>query len=129
MERLGIVENHDLVNQIQKQIIAGHNRQDILDFIEESYPSVDAVLALNKSIVKFSDLNMLDTASKKGFAHAAIQSLYQKMVEVGDFSGALSAIKEYSKLNGLYEAKKMPNRKDDPILAQGIDLTDIIDNK
>lgn len=102
--------NKDIVVQTQKQIIEGHSKDDIIEFISDSgEEEPEKIFAA--ALIKFSQHGLAEDAIKKGFACAAVQTLYQKMLEVGDFAGALSALKEFSKLNNLYDKEKGNQKK------------------
>ena len=86
-----------------------------MEFIEKEYQGVDVSSNYEKAIIKFAENSITNTDIKHGFAIAAIQSLYQKMLSAGDYPGALAAIKEFNKINNLYEVprKRKPQEKQD----------------
>lgn len=98
-----IKKENEIIVQIQKQLIEGNKSKDIIDFIQKEYKVKNVEILFNQALAMIAEYAQADKDFLKGFAIVASKELYRKMIEVGDFSGALAAIKEFSKLNNLYE--------------------------
>lgn len=91
---------------MQRQILLGHAKLDILEWVKSQPYTGDAGKIYQDSVDAFAGINSNDPEIKIGFTEAALKMLYQKMIEIGDYTGALAALKEYSKLNKLGEKQK-----------------------
>ena len=80
--------------QVFKWILGGATDFDVVEAIAVSFPGDDPVLLLTAAIGKFRESAKMDADTVSGFCFAATRDLYRRMVEIGDFPGALKAIKQ-----------------------------------
>ncbi len=113
----------EIINQIRAQILQGYNQENILEFVEKEYRIKKPLLLFQKALMEFAKVHETKDSIKRGFAITAVGMLYRKMLESGDYPGALSAMKEFNKLNNLYvdiERKKPKFKK----TKEGEDFSD-----
>lgn len=85
-------------------MIEGHSYSQILETLETWGLPPKAGTALIKAALHHLEKALLIPAhTKKALTEAAVWHLYQQMTMVGDFPGALSALREFSKLNSLHD--------------------------
>lgn len=114
-----------LTDQVKKNLIAGHDEPDILEYLttnEEAFngrplKEDEARLCVKAAWMLIEEGHSDDARRKRNLAEASLRMLYQKMLEVGDYAGALSAQKELNKLNKVYdEGPRQPQEKpQDPL--------------
>lgn len=86
------------VTQVAKWIIAGHDASDITEAVRASKfdgepgPLILAAMGRLKRAANFDPMIML------GWCVEATRELYRKMVESGDYAGALRAVKQMERM-------------------------------
>ncbi len=86
----------DVLGQIRVWILQGATEHDISEAIADKWPDVDSKPAIIATMEQISKTANFDQESLVGFCIESTRYLYQRMVEVGDFPGALRAVKQLS---------------------------------
>jgi hypothetical protein len=74
--------------------LTGATTRDIQEAIATTYPDVDAAVILTAAMDEIAVTGHTARASLVGFCLAASKELYRRMIEIGDFPGALRAVKQ-----------------------------------
>jgi hypothetical protein len=91
-------QSPDPVNQIYGWIISGASEADIVEAIKASWPNRNARPLIAQAIERFAEEADVTEDLMRGFCIAATRELYRKMVDVGDFVGAMRALKQMHEL-------------------------------
>lgn len=85
-------EGPPTVNDVVRHIVAGHMVADIVELLSaEGVKQPDKMIAEAVEIVLKEKETALD--DRLAFAIAAARHVHQKMIEVGDYAGAVNALK------------------------------------
>lgn len=84
--------------QIVKWILAGHSEFDILEGAAASWPDTDPAPFILGALEKIRKGGTIDPDMLAGWCVEATRELYRRMVEIGDFTGALRAIRQLADL-------------------------------
>ena len=87
----------DPAGQVFLWLIEGQRTEDIVRFMRESFPSCDPDQLLAAATARFEIVADADTKVIKGWCFEAFRELYRRMVDVGDYKGAITVIKELRK--------------------------------
>jgi hypothetical protein len=82
------------VNQVYHWIIEGASEYDIGEAMQQAWPDADRGGLLLAALQKIRESNEIDPHTVLGFCFEATRDLYRRMVEIGDFPGALRALKQ-----------------------------------
>lgn len=82
------------VEQISKWILTGNRDADVLEAIQTTWPGRDPGPLIATAIASFAAAGQVNRAAVRGFAFEATKDLYRQMREIGDFAGALRALKQ-----------------------------------
>ena len=97
--------------QVILWMIDGLRTADIQEALQVSYPDADADACILNAVKHFEQTAGADVTVIRGWCLEAYRTLYQKMVSIGDFMGALRTIKELM----AYSLKcSPPNNEPDP---------------
>ena len=80
--------------KIYVMILEGNTRQDIEAAAPELFPGVDAKKVIEHALEAFAAVANESTDVIGGWCLESSRDLYRKMVEVGDYAGALRAVKQ-----------------------------------
>ena len=80
--------------KIYGMILEGNTRQDIEAAAPDLFPGVDAKKVVAHALEAFAVVANESTDVIGGFCLESSRDLYRKMVEVGDYAGALRAVKQ-----------------------------------
>ena len=86
------------VNQTIKWLLSGATHFDILEAIHSSYPDDDPAKLILAAMLHFETAGKFDPTVVVGWCFAATQDLYRRMVDIGDYPGALRAVKQMLEL-------------------------------
>ena len=81
-------------------ILSGASEHDIRDAIAKEWPEADAAPLIVSAVTAFEKAGEFNVGVVAGFCFEAYRELYRKMVEAGDYQGALKAVKLISDLAG-----------------------------
>ena len=108
-------QSRDPEAQVVEWILAGAGNQDLRQAVATSFTNLDpdklivqALKSLESSAGRWRGLAM-------GFCYEASRELYRRMVEIGDFPGALRAVKQLADLRKAEE--RLPPDEDEETLA------------
>tara|TARA_Y100000296_G_C5144350_1_gene242861 strand:- start:522 stop:914 length:393 start_codon:yes stop_codon:yes gene_type:complete len=82
-----------------KLTIEGNADADIKEWLEETYPNLQARNILKRIPVYLKEKATEDKTVILGFCMEATKDLYRNLLKVGDFTGALKAVQELAKLS------------------------------
>ena len=88
------------VEQALKWILTGARDADIVEAISTTWPEQALGPLLAAAMQSLAASAETDNAVVRGFCFEATKDLYRRMVEIGDFAGALRAIKQLHELAG-----------------------------
>ena len=83
-------------NQVFQWIVQGATEFDIQEAMHQAWPDANHASLLLAAIEKIRESNQIDPHTVLGFCFEATRDLYRRMVEIGDFPGALRALKQLS---------------------------------
>lgn len=86
--------NPEQLEQVRKWIIAGHAEGDIREAIAEQWPDAESTPVIVAAMTHIASSVNCPMEAVLGWCIQATQFLYQRMVDVGDFPGALRAVKQ-----------------------------------
>lgn len=87
-------------NQVLKWILSGATEHDISEAIKASWPDAAARPLLVAAIEQLRDSADFDPQTVLGFCFEATRELYRRMIDIGDFAGALRAVKQLTEIAG-----------------------------
>jgi hypothetical protein len=79
-------------------VLTGATVHDIHEAIRATWPAAEPSELLERVQQQLGEEADLDADLLRGWCHAATRDLYRRMVEIGDFAGALRAVKLLSEL-------------------------------
>lgn len=74
-----------------KWLVEGQSDSDILDAIRKFWPEMLAEDLLEKGVDEIAQAGKVDRELIRGWCLMARRELYRRMLEIGDFAGALRA--------------------------------------
>jgi hypothetical protein len=95
------------INQVVKWVLLGTTEFDVVEAIKENFPGTDAAALMLGAMRHFERASQFHPDIVRGFCFDAARDLYRRMVECGDFAGALRAVKQIQEM-----ARNVPNRED-----------------
>ena len=90
--------NADKIKTVRGYVLEGNQLQDIEEKIRADWPSEDPAALIEAVLSGFTKTGTQSKEVIEGFCIDAARDLYRRMLAVGDFAGALSAIKEIARL-------------------------------
>src|SRR5690242_20058871 len=75
-------------------MLEGNRAEDITEAIKNSFPHEDPAALINAAGDHFATVAEADNGVIVGWCLEAYRELYRRMVAIGDFPGALRAVKE-----------------------------------
>ena len=86
------------VNQIVKWILSGATEGDVAEAIEAAWPDATPKPLIVAAIERIRAAGDFDKQVVLGWCFEATRDLYRRMVDIGDFPGALRAVKQLAEL-------------------------------
>lgn len=86
------------LKQVYDWVLDGHDEHHIREAILAEWPDSDPPILLSAALDKLAHSADFNEALLLGFCLEATRHLYQRMMTIGDFSGALKAIQQLHKL-------------------------------
>ncbi len=97
------------VEAVFRMLLGGYADGDIKDFLQsEGLTASTAAKRLNKAFDNLINASKIDQNIKLGWCIEAGRELFRQMTAIGDYPGALKALKEVAVLSGVYPGKKQP---------------------
>ena len=87
------------LNQVVKWVLTGATEHDVVDAIKQAWPEDDAVPLITAAIDRLRAAGDFDHQIVLGWCFEATRDMYRRMVDIGDFPGALRAIKQLAELS------------------------------
>ena len=85
-------------NQVLHWILEGATEYDILEAMQQAWPDGSHASILLGAIEKIRESSRLDPTTVRGFCVEATRDLFRRINEIGDFPGALRAIRQLREL-------------------------------
>lgn len=104
----------NLVSAVQRLIVQGYGKADVEEWLKKEHPK-QKTDEIYKTAVDFFTEHAMTKSARLGFCQEASRLLYQKMLYVGDYPGALRATQELARLSNAYETAKS---EDEPALPK-----------
>ena len=79
-------------------LLTGATEQQIREALAEKYPECDPAGVMVEVQNHLQAAGRPNTDAVKGWALMAYRKIYQQMLQIGDYSGALKAVKEITNL-------------------------------
>jgi len=79
-------------------LLTGASEQQIREALFEKYPDVNASEVMVEVQTQLQAAGRPNTDAVKGWALMAYRKIYQQMLQIGDYAGALKAVKEITNL-------------------------------
>ena len=86
------------LQQVYAWVLDGHDEHHIREAIQQQWPNANPPALLAAAVDQLAKSADFDEALVLGFCLEATRHLYQRMLAIGDFSGALKAIQQLHKL-------------------------------
>jgi len=90
------------LHQVYKWILEGNDTEDIAEAIAEHWPGLAVAAVLPAARDKLVEAAEADPAIVAGWAIASARELYRRMVAIGDYVGALKALRTVADLTAKY---------------------------
>ena len=87
-------------------LLEGYSEQDVKDWLREAYSARKAPHVLRACTKQLEASANLPREARLGLILLSLGELYRRMVEIGDYAGALKALKDQSILLGLTTTAK-----------------------
>lgn len=84
--------------QVFKWVVAGQSQHDIVEAVEKTFAGVDAKALLIAVMERLAQSSRFEPEVVVGWCVEATRDLYRRMVEIGDFAGALRAVKQMAEM-------------------------------
>ena len=115
---LTITPKPDQVDQVFKWIIEGNNSHDIIAAIKKEFPDAPADALLLAAGDQLRDASRFEMERVVGWAIASTRELYRRLVQTGDYAGALRAIKQTTEIAERYANILQPDEAEAEAKAQ-----------
>jgi hypothetical protein len=79
-------------------LLTGASEQQIREALSEKYPDINAAEVMMDVQTQLQVAGRPNTDAVKGWALMAYRKIYQQMLQIGDYAGALKAVKEITNL-------------------------------
>ena len=86
------------VEKVVQWLTTGQTEADVREALGEMFPAAPPSIVMTKLGERLQAEGRPDCVAVRGWAFLALRELYRKMVEIGDFDGALKAVKEITTL-------------------------------
>ena len=94
------------ITAVVRWICSGHNLPDIREAIVEKLPGTDPTELIKQAMQQIANSGQVEDHIIKGYAFESYKMLQSKMMEIGDFQGAMKAVKEIVALTKQASAKR-----------------------
>jgi hypothetical protein len=89
------------LDQVLRWVVEGSTTLEIADTIAAAWPDAEPAALLIEATRNLEEAGAIDPVLVMGFCHQATLQLYKDMRAIGDFAGALAALKSLAKLHQL----------------------------
>jgi len=97
------------IDQILKWMLAGESEFKICQAIADNWPLCEAGPLIQAAVDELQKSSESDPDIVNGWCFQATRFLYNQMIQVGDFSGALRAVKQMSDLTKRSTVERVGN--------------------
>ena len=107
------------IETVLKFLIEGQAYTDIEAFLKaEDLTAEQAAEILEKAFDELENANDIPTEVRRGWCLEAMRDVYRRLIETGDYNGAIKAVKEIANLSGAYPAKSAQKPGKSPSLPK-----------
>jgi len=100
------------VEIVLRFMLDGFRDQDIAEYLRSNgLDHIQAAAVLEMAFVELTRSGRTEPEIRLGWCLEAFRETYRKLMEIGDYVGALRAIKEIALLSGVYPEKGKPKDK------------------
>lgn len=97
------------IDTVADFLVEGHAAVHIVEYLESQTMTADAAMnVLHEALNKFVKVAKLPKEVRRGWLIECARDLYRQMKHTGDYTGALKALQEISKLSATYPSKSAP---------------------
>jgi len=89
----------ELTAEVVRLMLEGHSLSDVVEYMQKKNESLTAEEASAWAYSWFEQSADIPEKSRTGWCLEAYRELYRKMLEIGDFNGAIKCVTEIQKLN------------------------------
>lgn len=86
------------VDQVVRWLLTGARDSDVVEAIRATWPDQDLPPLLAAAVADLAKAGTFNRAVLRGWCFEATKHLYHRMVEIGDFAGALRAVRQLADL-------------------------------
>lgn len=91
--------SNDKSDQVVKWVLRGVSHSDLLQAATKLFPEEDASALVDVAYAQLARLSVEPAALREAWLLESSRELYRKMVEIGDFPGALRAVKQIADIH------------------------------
>lgn len=103
------------VNQAMKWVLSGATAYDVRESIRQAFPGDDPAGLILEAMQGLEAAASFDPPVVLGWCFEASRDLYRRMVEIGDFPGALRAIKQIAELTRNVQHRDEAQEQAEPV--------------
>ena len=89
----------ELTAEVVRLMLEGHSLTDVIEYMQKENKGLTGEQAAQWAFTWFEQSADIPEKSRLGWCLEAYRELYRKMVEIGDFNGAVKCVSEIQKLN------------------------------
>lgn len=89
----------ELTAEVVRLMLEGHSLTDVIEYMQKENKDLTGEQAAQWAFTWFEQSADIPEKSRLGWCLEAYRELYRKMVEIGDFNGAVKCVTEIQKLN------------------------------
>lgn len=88
-----------LTAEVVRLMLAGHSLSDVIEYMQNKQKGISVEQATEWAFSWFEQSADIPEKSRLGWCLEAYRELYRKMLDIGDFNGAVRCVTEIQKLN------------------------------
>tara|TARA_Y100000310_G_C20521112_1_gene733729 strand:+ start:487 stop:858 length:372 start_codon:yes stop_codon:yes gene_type:complete len=96
---LKAISETELTAEVVRLMLEGHSLSDVIEYMQKGNKQLTSEDATLWAFSWFEQSADIPAKSRLGWCLEAYRELYRKMVEVGDFNGAVKCVTEINKLS------------------------------
>jgi hypothetical protein len=93
------ISETELTAEVVRLMLEGHSLSDVIEYMQKEEKGLSAEQATAWAYSWFEQSADIPEKSRLGWCLEAYRELYRKMLDIGDFNGAVKCVSEIQKLN------------------------------
>ena len=93
------ISETELTAEVVRLMLEGHSLSDVIEYKQKENKGLTAEQASEWAFSWFEQSADIPEKSRLGWCLEAYRELYRKMLEIGDYNGAVKCVSEIQKLN------------------------------